>query len=297
MGCLFAARLALSGNPVHLVDVDPATIETIRAKGITLKMDDGETQHVFLPIHCADQLREHFDLLMVLTKGTVTSAAMRSSAHLIMPDTRLLTLQNGLGNAELIAKHAVASHILHGVTTIAADLKTPGEVHGNQQGDIHWGYYQSEVDLFARQLHETLQHAGFNSFLDAAVDSRIWEKVAFNAALNALCTLLNRPVGEVGQHREGQQLIQRVVNECRMVAREAGVSFNQQRVLDNIAHAISHQAHHLPSMLQDRRASRSTEVDAIHGTILRIAARQQVHVPVLETLYCLLKIGEPPFNH
>ncbi|NYT71994.1 ketopantoate reductase family protein [Halomonas sp. QX-2] len=294
MGCLFAARLALSGSQVHLIDVDPATIATIRTKGITLTLDDGECQHLFVPIHFAEQLQECFNLLIVLTKGAVTSAAIRSVLHLITPDTRVLTLQNGLGNAALIAGHITPVNILHGITTIAADLQGPGEAHGNRQGHIYWWRYSGVEDLFMQQLNELLQRAGFNSCLDPEIDSRIWEKVAFNAALNALCTLLNGPVGVVGQHPQGKQLIQKVVQECRMVAVQAGVAFDQPRVFASITQAVTHQAHHLPSMLQDRRACRATEVEAIHGAILRIAGQHQVHTPTLETLYCLLKLGEPP---
>lgn len=293
MGCLFAARLALSGNQVHLIDVDPANISAIRTKGITLTLDDRVSQPVFLPIHTAGQLQAGFDLLLVLTKGTVTSTAVGSVSHLITANTRVLTLQNGLGNAEVIAQYAAAANILHGVTTIAADIQVPGEVHGNCQGNIYWWSYCGEESPFMRQLNEILLEAGFNSCLDDRIDSRIWEKVAFNAALNGLCTLLDKPVGEVGHYQAGQRLIQLVVQECYTVATQAGVAFDQPQVFDSIAYALAHQADHLPSMLQDRRACRATEVEAIHGAILRIAEQHHVHTPTLETLYCLLKLGEP----
>jgi 2-dehydropantoate 2-reductase len=293
MGCLFAARLQLSGNQVQLIDVDPATITAIRTKGITLTLDGSVPQHVFLPIHTADQLQAGFDLLLVLTKGMATSAAMVSVSHLIIPSTRVFTLQNGLGNAALIARYTTDANILHGITTIAADLQAPGVVHGNCQGNIYWWSYCGEEDLFMRQLNEVLLEAGFHSCLDDGADSRIWEKVAFNAALNGLCTLLDRSVGEVGHYQEGQRLIQWVVRECHSVATQIGVAFDQPRVLSSISYAVTHQAHHLPSMLQDRHACRATEVEAIHGAILRIARQHHVHTPTLETLYCLLKLGEP----
>ena len=298
MGCLFAAQLTLSGNQVQLIDVDPTTISAIRDQGITLTLEGSAPQRVCLPIHTADQLQVGFDLVLVLTKGTVTSAAVASVSHLLTPNTRVFSLQNGLGNADLIAQYVDPANVLHGVTTIAADLQKPGEVHGNCQGSIHWWSYCGEESPFMRPLNEVLLKAGFNSYLDDQTESRIWEKVAFNAALNGLCTLLDASVSVVDGHREGQRLIQRIVKECSMVARQLKVAFDQPRVMGNIAHAVAHQGHHLPSMLQDRRACRATEVEAIHGAILRIAEQHCVYTPTIATLYGLLKLGEPPLaNH
>ncbi|MFI0473270.1 ketopantoate reductase family protein [Halomonas sp. HMF6819] len=291
MGCLFAARLALSGNTVRLIDVDSETLEAIRTRGVRLDMA-GQVDQIRVPIGLAEQLREDIDLILMLTKGSATRAAIRAARHLIAPQTRVLTLQNGLGNAALIAEYVDTAYILQGITTIAADLRAPGVVHGNSQGTIQWWCCTGEEDPWMKKLHEVLIGAGLTSCPDSAVESRIWEKAAFNAALNGLCTLLDRAVGAVGEHAQGKDLIEEIVSECGSIAEQGGIAFDRPRVVASIDHAIRCQADHLPSMLQDRRAGRATEVESIHGALVSTARKHHLRVPVLETLYRLLAMGE-----
>ncbi|MFG6667850.1 ketopantoate reductase family protein [Halomonas sp. HNIBRBA4712] len=292
MGCLFAARLALSGNTVRLIDVDSDTLAAIRTRGISLSLA-GQVEQVRVPIGLAEQLREDIDLILILTKGSATRTAIRAVRHIITPQTRVLTLQNGLGNAALIAEYVDTTRVLQGITTIAADLRAPGVVHGNVKGAIHWWYCTGEEDAWMKKLHEVLIGAGLTSCPDPAVESRIWEKAAFNAALNGLCTLLDRAVGAVGEHAQGKNLIEEVVSECSSIAAQCGIAFNRPRVAASIEKALRCQADHLPSMLQDRRAGRATEVESIHGALVTTARQHHLRVPVLETLYRLLAVGEP----
>ncbi len=292
MGCLFAARLTLSGNTVHLIDVDPATLSTIRSDGIKLDMESGEVEQVHVPIHRAGELHGDVDLLLILTKGSATQAAIKASCCLVGAGTWVLTLQNGLGNAALIAKSIEASQILQGITTIAADLKSPGVVISRGQGVIHLWSFTGKDNPFMGRLQRVLLDAGLHSYLDADVEIRIWEKATFNAALNGLCTLLDCAVGELGRKTQGQHLIEDIVSECCRVAKLECVAVDKNRVLASISHALRDQAHHLPSMLQDRRAGRSTEVENIHGAIICIARQHHLQVPVLETLYRLLRLCE-----
>ncbi|WP_027966405.1 ketopantoate reductase family protein [Halomonas halocynthiae] len=292
MGCLFAARLMSSGNAVHLIDVDPVTLSTIGSDGIRLNMEGRCSEQVRVPIHRAGELREDVDLVLILTKGSATETAISASCDLVGANTWVMTLQNGLGNASLLAKHVKASQVLQGITTIAADLMSPGVVNSGGQGVTHWWRLAGEKVPFMAELNDVLVDAGLYSYLDAGIEAHIWEKVAFNAALNGLCTLLDCAVGELVRQPQGQQLIEDVVRECYRVARQDGVAFDQTRVLESITHAIHSQGHHLPSMLQDRRAGRSTEVESIQGAIVRIAKRHHMETPVLETLYRLLLLGE-----
>ncbi|MFC0267226.1 ketopantoate reductase family protein [Kushneria aurantia] len=293
MGCLFAARLSLSGNQVNLIDIDPEVLLAIRSHGIRLNMENSEKEQVYVPVHSADQLSEHFDLVLVLTKGGATEGAIKAARHLIAADTRVLTLQNGLGNADVLAKFIDPATILHGVTTLAADLEAPGVIQCKGQGDLHWWSYDGQYDPFMAKLHDTFLVAGLSSVLNPDVAEYIWEKAAFNAALNGLCTLLDKKVGEVGNQERGQRLIENIVVECGKVARHSGAMFDQKKVLKNIEHAIRYQAQHIPSMLQDRRAGHASEVILLHESIVRLSKQHDLRTPVLETLCDLLILGEP----
>jgi len=291
MGCLFAARLALSGSRVSLVEVDRTAIDTIGQQGLRLYLGDHAHQ-VNVPIALAADTQGPFDLLMVFTKGFHTQAAITSVQHLIGPDTWVLTLQNGLGNADCIAETVAAERILIGMTDVPADLVAAGVVHAVEAGKVRlWGYNGGTTAALTA-VSQRLVDAGFDCATDPDVVTTIWEKVVFNAALNALCTLIGQPVGIIGASPDGRWLAERVVDECQAIAAAQGIAFNSQRVLARMQQVYVEQAAHHPSMLQDRQAGRRSEIESINGALLGHARHHGLSAPVLETLYRLVRMGE-----
>lgn len=291
MGCLFAARLALAGAKVSLVEVDDDSIAIIRQQGLQLQLGD-QRYHVPVPIARAVDTAGPFDALMLFTKGPHTRAAVHSVEHLLAPHTLVVTLQNGLGNAECIAEKVAPERILIGMTDVPADLLTTGVVHSVEAGKICLWRYQGDADHALDAINRQLQKAGFDSRTDPNVQSAIWEKVAFNAALNALCTLIGQPVGVIGASTDGRWLAEQVIDESQCIATAEGIAFDAGRVKARMNHVYAEQATHRPSMLQDREAGRPSEIESINGALVQHARRHHLSTPILETLYRLVRLGE-----
>ncbi|MES2302875.1 MAG: 2-dehydropantoate 2-reductase N-terminal domain-containing protein, partial [Pseudomonadota bacterium] len=189
----FAARLALAGKAVTVVDVDPARLARIKAEGITL--DDDSGHHIArVDAALAAEIQGPVDLLMLFTKGMHSASAIRSVAHLAQTDCTVLTLQNGLGNVEAITEVFPTARVLWGVTDFPADLEGPTRVASHGQGHIFLGNYPDGADDRAHAVADLFGGAGLNAVADPDVKVAVWEKVAFNAALNALCTVSGLPV-------------------------------------------------------------------------------------------------------
>lgn len=291
MGCLFAARLRLGGARVSLVEVDMASITAIAEHGLHLHLGERQYQ-VRLPIAQAKDTEGPFDLLMVFTKGMHTRAAIASVRHLVGPHSWLLTLQNGLGNAECIVETVAAQRVLIGMTDVPADLTAPGVVHASDSGKIRLWRYRGGSCTELQAISRLLSDAGFDCAADAAVQSSIWEKVAFNAALNALCALIGQPVGVIGASADGRWLAEQVIDESQRIAEAEGIAFDSERVRARMRLVYIEQAEHRPSMLQDRQAGRPSEIESINGALLQHARHHQLSTPVLETLYRLVRLGE-----
>lgn len=122
MGCFFAARLASSGAELTLVDIDAARLAMLEELGIVLEADEGVVT-AKVSARLAADLEGPFSLVVVFTKGMHTAAAVASVGHVAGGGTPVLTLQNGIGNAEVIAAHFPRENVLMGVTDYPADLK------------------------------------------------------------------------------------------------------------------------------------------------------------------------------
>ncbi|GAQ31445.1 2-dehydropantoate 2-reductase [Ralstonia sp. NT80] len=297
MGSLFGGLLAETGEQVTLLDINDAHLSAITAHGLRLETDTGDRHVRNLQALRPSQITQVPDLLIVFTKSMHTRAALASVRQLIGPSTYVLTLQNGLGNVEALASAVPQERILVGVTTWPADLAGPGHVRSHGAGVIRMMTADGVDRPMLERVVSVLSGAGLRCQADANVWGAVWEKVAFNAALNPLCTVLNRPVDALGAVEDGPALALTIVEEVLAVARASGISVDAIKVSDNVRHAIVAHRGHKPSMLQDVLAGRPTEIESINGAVVVAAQRHGVRVPHTETLMQLVRLVQAQSAH
>lgn len=295
MGGLFAARLTNQDNDVALIEVSQATIEAVDGGGLRVSGLFGDKSHR-LPVGPADRYTDAFELLIVFTKGMHTTSAMEAAKHLIGPDTWALTVQNGIGNVEAIEPFVDRDRIVMGMTNWPSTLIEPGFINVPGEGEIKiWaanGRWSEKLDAIGSALDE----AGLNCKLDPDVEAAIWEKLAFNSALNSLAAITGLTVGEMGDRQESRAIVFTILNEVVSVATAKGLAINADHIRQSVEHAFANHRQHKPSMLQDRLAGRRMEINTITGAVSKAGARLGVATPVTATLAGLLAIvdGETP---
>jgi 2-dehydropantoate 2-reductase len=292
MGSLFGGLLAEQGHDVELLDVNPAHIARVQTEGLALETDGKGRRVVSVPITRPESAAGRPDCLIVFTKTLHTEKALAAAHAVLQPDTLVLTLQNGLGNAEKLAAFVAPARIAVGVTTVPADMVAPGAVHSHGEGHVRMMMADGRASERLSALAQALTDAGLHATVDPAVQAAIWQKVAFNAALNAVCAVVNCTVGDLGRSPGGRALAHRVAGEVLAVALADGMRIDEAVVHATLDHALDHHLTHKPSMLQDLLAGRPTEIDAINGEVLRAARRLGVPAPCTEALDALVRLRE-----
>jgi len=127
---------------------------------------------------------------------------------------------------------------------------------------------------------------------DVNIHKRIWEKVAFNAGMNALCALSHGRPGCIEDSPGAKQMARDTADEVARVAQSQQIEFDISSVYDLIELACTQHGDHIPSMLQDLYAKRRTEVDALNGAIVSIAEQAGIAAPLNQTLTTLVKLAE-----
>lgn len=290
MGCLFGARLAEAGVAVTLVDVDATRLAALDSEGITLS-DDGGERSVAVCAALAGDVQGPADLVMLFTKGMHSAAAVRSVAHLADGHAYALTLQNGIGNAEIMAETFAPGRVLMGITDFPADLEGPTKVESHGAGHTRLGGFTPEAQTAAQAVAVFLNRGRLNAEAVADVSIAVWEKVAFNAALNALQTVTGLTSGGLDA-AAGHRIIAAVVREVAETAAAKGIRLDPSLIDQRIAFALDNHRNHKTSMLQDRLAGRPTEIESINGAIVRAAEAYGVRTPVTSTLADLVRLLE-----
>lgn len=279
LGCLFAARLARSGVPTRLIDYNADRAKLLRRQGITVEGSE-ETLEARPEIDTDFPTRPR--LVLVLTKAYATDGLV------LPPEAPVLTLQNGLGNAETLAERCGEARVLAGATTEAVTWLAPGRVRHAAHGTTCFGSWTSCPSDDALAL---LREAGFNAILTDNPRQAIWEKAVVNAAINPLTALSNLENGALLDKPEIRNLLRLLAEEAAAVALAEGFPM-EGSAAERAEKACEASRHNISSMLQDIRKRKKTEIEAISGEILRRAEKTRVHAPQTTLVYHLVRALE-----
>jgi 2-dehydropantoate 2-reductase len=289
MGCLFAVRLACAGATVTIIDVDSSRLAQMKRHGLTLIDDCGSHNARVEAVVAKDAAPA--DLVMLFTKGMHSASAIASIAHLAAGKPAALTLQNGIGNAELLAETFGKDRVLLGSAHVPADLEGPTRVVSRGPRKIEVGGLCSASHRLAAAIARQFSFAGFETDVAEDVIVSVWEKVAFNAALNAPAAVCAVPNAGL-DNEPGRRLALQVVDEAVAVAGAVGIRLNRGRIAESVASALREHPMHKASMVQDRESGRPSEIETINGAICREGARLGVPTVACDTLCDLMRIIE-----
>lgn len=296
MGLLFGAKLAQAGNDVTMVDVVPAVIDRLNQEGIHLEFG-GEDAYVPVKARYAQEMEEPADLAILFTKTLYSKAALDACGSYVSPETWMLTMQNGLGNIELMERYVSRERIIAGVTTFGADLKEPGHTISSGRGYLKIMSANGQVSPGLERIDRVLKAAGLGSQIVDDVMAAIWEKVAFNAGINAVSAVCRVPCGGMGKVPEGAELCYKIAEETCRIANAHGVPAQAEEVKETLRKTIFElHKNHLTSMTQDVLNKRKTEAAFISGGVLQKARELGLEAPYNETLFCLLHTIESTYD-
>ena len=291
MGSLFGGRLQASGAEVELVDVWRAHVEAVNAEGLLIEQGP-QQKRISIVARRPQDAGGPADLVLLFTKSMHTETALAGIKSILAQSTRVMTLQNGIGHVEIISRFVDPARIIHGVTTYPSDMVAPGHIRTSGQGAVKFMSLNGAPDPVLEQIAQMFTRAGLRCSIDPDTETAIWEKLAFNAVMNALSAILRLTVGEVGDAAAGRQLAENVVAEVAAVARRKAIAVKTERIMANLDMAFKEHRGHMPSMLQDILNRRPTEIDFINGAVVAAGEAVGLSLPVNATLTRLVKTLE-----
>jgi 2-dehydropantoate 2-reductase len=294
MGCLFGGRMAEAGHRVTLVDIRSDVIDAIGRNGLVIE-DSAGTRTVRVPARRptgGSDGNGPADLVVLFTKAQHSAAAVAAASGSLGSDTWVMTLQNGIGVVDELSTRVDPQRIIVGTTTVPSDAVAPGRVRSLGAGTTRIMAVAGAGER-VRDIASALSAAGLVCSVTDDVWPAIWEKLAFNAAMNALAAVTRLPVGQIGATPDGRWLADAVVQEVIGVARRKAIAADLDAVRAAVAMAFRDHADHQPSMLQDVLAGRTTEIDYLNGAVVREAEALGMAVPVTAALWRLVRMREP----
>ncbi len=282
MACLFGARLAPHAE-VTLLGTWPEGIEALRRDGIRLEAEAGASQYrVWVTADPAEVAGARHAL--VLVKSWQTRRAARHLAGCLAPEGVALTLQNGLGNLDVLEEALGPERAALGVTTSGATLLGPGRVRAGGAGPVYLAPHPRLGPIAG-----LLRVAGFAVDEVPDVEGLLWGKLAVNAAINPLTALLRVPNGDLLERPHAREIMAAAAAEVAEVAAALGIRLSSGRVDEQAFDVARRTSGNRSSMLQDVERRAPTEIDAICGAVVDFGRRKGVPTPVNSALWGMVR--------
>jgi 2-dehydropantoate 2-reductase len=296
MGSLFGAMLAEAGNEVWLYDVWREHVRTINQNGLQIERE-GKTRTVKIKASDDPHQVGRAELVIVFVKSSQTNLAAETAKVIVGSDGTVLTLQNGMGNADVIAGFIEPRRILAGTTSHGATLLGPASIRHAGCGPTTIGAWsQTEGGLQrAGQFAEFFNRAGIKTESVTDVRSVIWNKLLINIGINAITALTHIKNGQILDLEITRELIREAIAEAMNLAQAMNIKI-QDDVLDRVFKVAEATALNRSSMGQDVDNQRQTEIAAINGFIVREAKRLGLKAPVNFALTALIETLQSHYN-
>jgi 2-dehydropantoate 2-reductase len=284
LACLFAARLANSGSDVTMIGSWPEGLAALRVNGVRLLDLDGSNKNYPVKVMDGSACKGNYLQSLVLVKSWQTGRVAKQLGKCLSANGIALSLQNGLGNDEILKRILNPERVAMGVTTVGAKMLEPGYVQFTGNGKIFLGDHPH-----VGGLAELLKKAGFQVEIVSDPISLQWGKLVINAAINPLTALLRIPNGELLERPEARGLLAEAAQEAAYVATKLGITLPYLDPVLAVEEVAQNTATNYSSMLQDVMRGTVTEVEAINGEIVRIGEHIGVPTPVNRILWRLVK--------
>lgn len=290
LGSVIAGRLARAGHAVTVVNRNAAYVECVGRDGLAL--DEGGAREIapVVAVRTPAGLPPT-DLLIVLVKAFDTEAALGAALGMVGPDTIVLSLQNGLGNEDLITATVGPGHVIAGKTYVGGVMTAPGVVMAGTRGkETVIGELDGRRSERVHLVAEVFAGAGLASTVSDNIRGVIWDKLLVNVATGALAAITRLNYGNLYDVPEIEPVALAAVAEAMAVARAEGVEIATETPREAWRKAGAGLGFGFKtSMLQSLEKGSITEIDAINGAVVRAGAAVGIATPVNATLAACIK--------
>jgi 2-dehydropantoate 2-reductase len=283
VGCYYGGLLLKAGHDVTFIGRQ-VHVDAINTHGLLL---DTKTFKGHLPAKAATDTSTLTppDLVLFCVKSADTEAAGRSLAGRLLPETSVLSLQNGVDNGPRLA--AVIGHaVVPVVVYVGSEMAGPGHVRHHGGGDLAIGPSPA-----SEALAQTLQAAGIGVTISGDIDTTLWSKLIVNCAFNALSAVAGIAYGPMLEVEGTRDVVTRAVREATSVARACGVAIPDD-LIDHILNIPTIMPNQISSTAQDLARGKPSEIDFLNGHVVRKGTELGIATPTNQALQVMVKLAE-----
>ncbi|MFH0976891.1 MAG: 2-dehydropantoate 2-reductase [Spirochaetota bacterium] len=287
MGSIFAYFFHKADINLTFFEKNNDIIKNI-GSGLNVILGD-DTVNIKIDIGNNPLILKGCQIIIIFVKTYDTEDAVKEIAPEIDKTSIIVSLQNGIGSKDIIAKYIHEDRIVYGSTSIGATRVNGNTVRLGGMGDVVIGGADKEAVAIAGSV---LKKAGLKVNVSVNPEEVVWKKAIINAGINPLGALLGVPNGKIIESEYGRNLQENIIREAVNVAAKIGLKLDADQMIEQTRNVCKNTSQNICSMLQDVKANRRTEIDSINGIIIKLGKLNSIPTPYNDAVYNLIKAKE-----
>lgn len=282
LGGLVGAMLTRAGEDVTLLETNAARAQQLNTDGLQIvRSGGGESSTVPLRVVTSVEGLEPFDLIFIAVKTYQTEAAVKACLPATRPDTRFLSMQNGVGSAELVAGMVGPERVLCGITYHSMQHAGPGRIQVRVGiKPIQIAPFDGVVTPAVEAIGAMFRAAGLDTEVVENIDHAVWQKLLHNASINPVSAITGLTCREILGDEDLLAFIRDLAAEIIAVLRARGVPIvDEEDPFRPLLGSLAALGNNRPTMWQDLARGVRTEIDALNGAVVKEGARLGLRAP------------------
>ena len=253
---------------------------------------NGKEDTINISIGKPEEIKDTFDTIFIFTKSMGLRHMLEEIKHTLTEDTKVVCLLNGLGHVNTISEYIPKKNIIMGTTVWTGGLDAPGKTHFMGEGPVEVQNSDENEEEGTRQVVQMMADCGLNGVYSSNVHFTTWRKACVNGTMNALCSLLDCNIKELFDVAQIDELNQGIVSEFSRVAETEGVTLDVEETINYLKGIAEKVGGHYPSMHQDLKNKRPTEIDFLNGMVAKESERRGFEAPYSKQITQLIHAKE-----
>ncbi|KQU23247.1 2-dehydropantoate 2-reductase [Bacillus sp. Leaf13] len=289
LGSYFGGRLQQAGQHVQYL-VRKKRAQQLKENGLRITSPHGN--YDFNELHIIEDVKkiEQVDLVILAVKGQHLQGTIPDLKLLVEKGAKILPLLNGIEHISILQDELSEAAVIGGSAFIIATLNEKGHViHSNKNHDLIFGPLHPSQTKICDEFEQAVSSAIMGASRTENILIRMWIKYMFITAFSGVTTASNLPIGTIRRFPETNRLLEHVLIEMKKLANAYNVGITEQNVAQALENMAGLPDESTSSMHQDLRKGQTLEVEHLQGGALRLAEKVNLKLPVIETLYGLIK--------
>lgn len=290
LGTYFGGRMLEAGLNVSFF-VREKRASQLKEEGLHIYSPEGNFERKDITVYTSLEEVNNIDLIILAVKGYHLDQAIPQVEAIVQKTGAfVLPLLNGMEHLEKLQQIAGIEKVVGGFASIIATLNEQGHViHSSGSSAIKFGALHNEQEEVCKQLEVIHYKVKTNILREENILKHMWNKYIFITAFSGITSATQLPAGYIASNEATYKVARKVIYEMATLARREGIDLTVQEV-EKMANRLKGFAKDATSsMHQDLRKGLPIEVEHLHGGALRFALKHQVTIPVIETIYGILK--------